>query len=323
MQNIRTKNAWHVLLHPIVILSFILILLNALVFQPISPSWLTGKLADFAWMVIIPLALAALVNPISYEKAFPLAAGISALLLVLLKAVPATNLLANQLFSSTLNTPFKLLLDPTDLLALAALPLAWWVWIQPRGATRRVWRFAPLALLVMVSLADAPAPGYDDIECLAVYNDTVVAFTPERSTYGSGAERKAYTSTDMGMTWTDQGVFKVESEESQANDAGIPMEELMSTCSLSYSKEISINDPNNPAISYTAIGGQGVYRSSDNGATLVREIDVDEQVDFSDLIFAPDQQTLILGAGLDGVWVRHPGGAYDWVDPSGLIYRDN
>jgi hypothetical protein len=161
------------------------------------------------------------------------------------------------------------------------------------------------------------------VDCLAVHGDTVVAFTPERNTYGSKAERKAYTSTDMGMTWTDQGVFKVESNEPQENDAGLPMEDLMATCKLNDDKEITITDPANPAISYTAISGQGVYRSSDNGAILVREIEVEDQVDFSDLIFAPDQQTLILGAGLDGALVRHPGGAYDWVDPSGMIQRNN
>ncbi len=323
MQNRRTKNTWHVLLHPIVFLAMILVLLNALIFQPLSPSWLTGKLGDLAWMVILPLFIAALIAPISRDKAFPLAAGISALTLLLFKVVPASNLLANQLFSHVFGVAFKLRLDPTDLLALVGLPVAWWVWRQPRENARRIWRFAPIALLVMASLADAPAPGYDDIECLAVSGDTVVAFTPERSTYGSKAERKAYTSTDMGMTWTDQGVFKVESDEPQANDAGLPMEDLMATCSLNYSKEINITDPNNPAISYTAISGEGVYRSSDNGATLIREIEVEDLVSFSDLIFAPDQQTLIIGAGFDGALVRHPGGSYDWVDPSGMVYRDN
>ncbi len=323
MQNNRTKKAWHVLIHPIVIFALILILFNALVFQRLAPSWLTGKLGDLAWMVILPLFIAALIAPISREKAFPLAAGVSALLWVLLKTVPPTNALVNQLFASIFGSALKLRLDPTDLVALIGLPVAWWVWRQPRETSRRIWRFAPIVLLVMVSLADAPAPGYDDIECLTVDGNTIVAFTPERSTYGSKAERKAYTSTDLGMTWVDQGVFKVESDEPQANDAGLPMEDLMATCSLNYSKEISITDPNNPAITYTAISGQGVYRSADNGATMIREIEVEDQVSFSDLIFAPDQQTLILGAGLDGALVRHPGGNYDWVDPSGLIYRSD
>jgi hypothetical protein len=323
MQKNHSKNTWSILLHPLVWVAFILILFNALIFQPLSPSWFTGKLGDLAWMVVLPLVFAALISPIFRKNPFPVAVVISSVFFILLKAVPATNSLVNQSFAALFSVPFKLQLDPTDLLAMLALPIAWWVWHQPQKTTRRIWRFAPLALLVMVSIADAPAPGYDDIECLAVYNDTVVALTPERSTYGSKAERKAYTSTDFGMTWVDQGVFKVESDEPQTNDAGLPMEELMNTCTLNSNQEISIADPNNPAISYTAISGHGVYRSSNNGATLVREIEVDDSVSFSDLIFTPDQQTLILGAGFDGVLVRHPGGTYDWVDPSGLIYHDD
>lgn len=322
MQKIRFKNPWHVLVHPVTISALILIIFNALVFQPLSPSWLTGKIGDLAWMVVLPLVIAALIGPMARGKAFSLAAGVSVLLLIFLKAVPMSNAWVNQFFAGISGTPLKLRLDPTDLLALVGVPIAWWVWRQPHETTRRIWRFAPIVLLAMASLADAVAPGYDDVDCLTVYNDTVIAFTPERSTYGSSAERKAYTSTDQGMTWVDQGVFKVESNEPQENDAGLPMEDLMSMCSMNYSNEISINDPANPSIIYTAISGQGVYRSTDNGATLIREIEVDTAVSFSDLIFAPDKQTLILGAGLDGALVRHPGGRYDWVDPSGLIIRD-
>jgi len=323
MKNRRVEKAFQALAHPITISAMVMILLNALVFQPLAPSWLTGKLADLAWMVVLPLLLTLLLAPLwrgDQKKAFFMAAGLSALILIALKVFPPTNSLVNTLFQTAFNTPLKLRLDPTDLLALAGLPLAWWIWRQPWQLTRRIWRFAPLALLVMVSLADAVNPGYDQIDCLAVYENTLVAFTPERSGYGSSDARKAYTSTDNSQNWSDQGVFEKNAEKPEANDAGVPMEELMSQCTVTGS-ESSLSDPNNAAITYIAISGKGVYRSEDAGETLIREHAVEEDVDFRDVLFAPDGETMVIAAGYYGVLLRHPDGTYTWVDPSGIAWE--
>jgi hypothetical protein len=50
------------LAHPLIILAVGLIWLNAALLQPASPSWLTGKLVDLAWMVVLPVTAAALLE---------------------------------------------------------------------------------------------------------------------------------------------------------------------------------------------------------------------------------------------------------------------
>lgn len=324
MKNRRVEKAFQALAHPITISAMVMILLNALVFQPLAPSWLTGKLADLAWMVVLPLLLALLLAPLrrsNQKKAFFMAAGLSALILIALKVFPPTNNLVNTLSQTAFNTSLKLRLDPTDLLALAGMPLAWWIWRQPWQLTRRIWRFAPLALLVMVSLADAADPGYDQIDCLAVHQDSVIAFTPERSTsYTGKVSRKAYISSDNGQTWSDLTMVSKDEEEKVEQETGIPLVDLMAQCPNSVTG-LKINDPDMPTTEYLIVSGKGVYRSEDAGETLIRELAVEEDVDFRDVLYTPDGETMVIAAGYYGVLLRHPDGTYTWVDPSGIAWE--
>src|SRR5215207_4406796 len=54
-------NALHRLTHPIIIGAVALLLLNDHVLRVESPSWLTGKLGDFAWLTFAPIICALVV----------------------------------------------------------------------------------------------------------------------------------------------------------------------------------------------------------------------------------------------------------------------
>jgi len=311
------------LTHPITITAALTIILNAWVLQPNHPSWLTGKIADLTWMIILPLCLACVFKIASKDTSDkPLMWGLvlSGLLFTALKTIPLLNHMAAALFYDITRLPLKLTLDATDLLALLGLPIAWWIWHHPQRKTRWALQFAVISLIALAGMADAPAPGYDRIDCLAVHDSTILAFTPERASgyFSSGVNRKVYSSSDNGLTWEDLGVFNAKDADEEPAPNGLPIYELMGECE-DWDKPQEIAQPDNGNISYMVISGKGVYRSEDAGETYERDYEDNENVVFEDMAFAPDQQTLIIAGGYKGVLRRDTDGTYEWISPGGYI----
>lgn len=124
----KSSPALHSLTHPIAVLAAVMLWLNALVFQPLWPNWLTGKLSDLAWMVLAPLLLAAALAPLGFGRAvraFSLMA--VGLTLVAVKNLAPLNAAVLQLFAS-FGFPLKLALDASDVIVLPGLLLAWHIW---------------------------------------------------------------------------------------------------------------------------------------------------------------------------------------------------
>ena len=137
------------LAHPITIAAIILLLVNDHVLRILWPSWLTGKLGDVAWLAFAPIVLAALLAPFLPRRgnaAMVIAMASVGLVFALGNTVPAFLALILRSLEWLSGIPFRLQLDPTDLLTLPALALAWYVWrqpIPPRQGQRRwgwVWR---------------------------------------------------------------------------------------------------------------------------------------------------------------------------------------
>ena len=310
------------LAHPIFVFALGLILLNAMILQPHLPSWLTGKLADLAWMVVLPVASAALLGSFwrgSVKLTFWLPTVLIGLSFALMKTLPEVNALVHGLFFDLFHVPLKLTLDPSDLIALSGIPLGAWIWGHNVQNIRRIWCFAPLILMVMAGIADAVDPGYDQIDCLVVDGENLIAFTPERSLayIGNASERKAYLSHDNGRTWEDIGNFSPHEEEDDGMVEGIEVVALISECQT-WNQQAWVGDPLNPRVLYMIVSDQGVYRSWDGGETLIREFEISEGVEFKDVVFAPDGRTLVIAASTHGVLLRLQSGSYIWADPSGM-----
>ncbi|WP_433351553.1 hypothetical protein ACQP25_00740 [Microtetraspora malaysiensis] len=173
--------------HPVTVLALAVLLLNDHVLKGLWPGPVTGKLSDVAGLVVAPpLATLLLRCPA------PVAIALTGTLFTLVKATAAGAEAASWLWS--LLIPSRVVADPTDLIALPALGLAWLAW---RQAVRRPPVRLPHAVLVVpvavfavtATSAIPPAPSAVSV---AVNGTAVVVDV---------TDHQARASTDGGATW--------------------------------------------------------------------------------------------------------------------------
>jgi hypothetical protein len=114
-----------VILHPLFIISLAVLLTNDHIFKTHFPSWLTGKLSDFAGLcVFVALLFAILRRQITTERSLALLHSAVGLLFIVWKLAPVEGLLA---FISSVIDPLAVgrTRDASDLLALIVLPLCY------------------------------------------------------------------------------------------------------------------------------------------------------------------------------------------------------
>lgn len=131
--------------HPVVVAAVAVLLLNDHLLKGSHPSWLTGKLSDFAGMVFFPLLLAALIELAmpsvrsSPQRLLMAAVAATGFAFAAVQLIPA----ATQLYETVLGAlqwPLRVALDPTaslaraavtpdptDLIAIPAILVAWWI----------------------------------------------------------------------------------------------------------------------------------------------------------------------------------------------------
>ncbi len=137
------------LLHPVILASIALFIVNDHVFKPAHPGWLTGKLSDVAGLIFFPVLVAAIAEIVAPTvrrhpaAALALCVGLTGLTFVVMLLVPAGGD-GYRWFFGVAQWPFRVAAaviagapgpgvtpvmfaaDPTDLIALPALlvPLA-------------------------------------------------------------------------------------------------------------------------------------------------------------------------------------------------------
>jgi len=131
--------------HPLTVGATAVLLLNDHVFKQAWPGLVTGKLSDVAGLVVAPPVLGLLLGLFLARRVAAAAAVLvtgAAFAVVKLTAAGAE---AASAAWSVVNGPSFVLADPTDLVALPALGLSWWVWRRvsaapplPEGAAFRV-----------------------------------------------------------------------------------------------------------------------------------------------------------------------------------------
>jgi hypothetical protein len=97
----------------------------------VLPGVFTGKLSDFAGMIVAPVVLAALFRVRGRTARKTVLAGVAAVF----AAVKLSRPMADALERLTTYTPFpwRIWCDPTDLVALSVLPLTWWLMARESG----------------------------------------------------------------------------------------------------------------------------------------------------------------------------------------------
>jgi photosystem II stability/assembly factor-like uncharacterized protein len=128
------------LIDPPTLIALGLLLLNDHLLKATVPSWWTGKLSDLAGLYFFPLLVLAFLSPIEMLASrihrspkhthgwMASALLFSGLWFVALKATPASNARAVALLEALTGRTHVVVADPTDLLALVVLPLAWVRW---------------------------------------------------------------------------------------------------------------------------------------------------------------------------------------------------
>lgn len=101
------------------------------------PGWLTGKLSDFAGLVVAPVLVVALLDARTRWRRTAVFALVAAVFAAINVYAPAARAL--EALMAALGLSWRLTVDPTDLVALVVLPVGGWVLAQSaRGAARRV-----------------------------------------------------------------------------------------------------------------------------------------------------------------------------------------
>ena len=200
-KNPAFENSLACLQHPLTLLSIAVLLLNDHVLKIVSPSWLTGKLSDFAGLFFFPFIVAAGLSlflskfNLSRARIGQIAFWWVAVWFVLLKTSLLVNSLTAQFASLFIGAPTRLILDPTDLIALVSMWPSWMMWKQTRYIKLTRFSYVALSIGALAAIATSPpVPPFDNIVALA-YQEKDALFVK-----GSLPDQFSQ-STDNGRTW--------------------------------------------------------------------------------------------------------------------------
>lgn len=250
-------------IHPMSMAAVVLLLFNDHWLRWHYPSWLTGKMGDFTWLVFAPFIAAVFfswVIPRRLKRHEQIVGVLSfaaiGLWFALAKTVTPVHELTVNAWEAIIGWQGTQRMDATDLLTLPALFIGWWIFWR---ADNRPLSFRPIApvlfaLGIMATLAsDGPIYQYTDSGVtsicqmgsqlvIATETDPLLEFkeplNPEEysdpdspSSYNITPQYKIFTSEDGGLSWT----YTVE-----------PVKDFQAS-NCSNAKNEIISDPSNEA----------------------------------------------------------------------------
>lgn len=322
MHNRAFWRALHSLTHPITISAIALLIINDHYLKQNHPSWWTGKLSDFAGLVFAPLIFATLLawlirSHVRHQEKLvgSIAFVLTGLVFTLTKTLSQMNHATTEFWEFFAGGSVKMWLDPTDLLALPALLIGWFIW---QGSSNHAMRVAlpALTLIAIGSLAATATSCLDHdrgIDCLRNVEGHLYAFAI------SDEVQRVYSS-ENGQTW-------------QLNE----WTRNTPTCSP-RTPSWTIQYPEESNAIYKFQTHQYIKVSEDGGDSWQEAIDLrwhtsrdrirglgrsnEEPLNICsytihpgphDAIFFKETGQLFVAMGLDGLLVMQPNGEWEWV----------
>ncbi|MGW0436646.1 hypothetical protein ACWDV4_29370 [Micromonospora sp. NPDC003197] len=197
--------AW--LTHPVTVLGIVLLVVNDHLLKSAYPGLVTGKLSDFAGLLVAPPLLGALVSAVAPRlTGTPVACG--ALLVTGAGFTAAKSTTVGAAIASTswsvFSGPSIILADHTDLIALPALGVAAWAWtrVTQRSATKRTpSRVGVLVVLPTAALAvvATSAPYYPDVVAATSWRNLLVI--GQANAYLQDRSPEIWTVSTDGQSW--------------------------------------------------------------------------------------------------------------------------
>lgn len=284
--------AMHSLAHPISLGAIVLLLFNDHWLRWNHPSWLTGKLGDFTWLVFAPFIAALLlawVIPARWKRQETYVGSLSitviGLWFALAKTVPLVHEWTAVAWNNLVGWQGSLRLDATDLLTLPALFISAWVWWRvggertPRPKGRlRTWaslprdpKWKPLAYVafglgIVATLASDGPTYYPNSGITIICQDGEELVIPIDTWPKSELDRTSNSLTNPIYIEIPQTTLFTSEDggwtwsEQLVSDYQRPL-----ICSDPASNQVA--DPNNPDVMYRWQPGGPVERSSDGGVS--------------------------------------------------------
>lgn len=328
MSDIRRKDgfqhAMRTLAQPLSLLSMAVLFFNDYYLRVVHPSWLTGKLGDFAWLFFFPIFLTAIlvwVLPKKWLKGntpILIGVGLTGLVFTLGKTVPAVLEVMLQTLEWVLPWKFTSVADPTDLIALPMMALTFLLWKNlpaPKPIRNSEWKYLLIGLaglLTMGNMAMQPS----GIDYVGVKDDALYVM----DNFG------VYQAVDGGLAWNMVDI------NDQIVDYGF---------GLWQSEPIQhITAPQNDNIQYRFNTGESIERSIDGGETWVTEFQFNRESEAVEAHYQRGMQTgynheipheaefdpvsgnLIMAMSFDGVLVRTMDSEYHWVTVSQYSHQE-
>ncbi|GLY95667.1 hypothetical protein [Actinoplanes sp. NBRC 103695] len=177
--------------HPATLIALLVLVVNDHVLKSLWPGPVTGKLSDAAGLVLAPPLLAVLIRR---PAAALWSVGVG---FFLVKAFPYAAELASAAWS-VVHGPSLIRADPTDLLMLPFLAVAWWASISTTFAAAPRWlralRMAVVLPLALVGVAATSAVQYP-------FATNVISTPDAIYLYGDKSYDSPEISRDNGVTW--------------------------------------------------------------------------------------------------------------------------
>ncbi|NKE60653.1 hypothetical protein FXN61_29230 [Lentzea sp. PSKA42] len=168
--------------HPLTVGATAVLLLNDHVFKQAWPGLVTGKLSDVAGLVVAPAVLGLLFG---LFRAGRIGAAAATLLtgagFAWVKLTTAGAGVASAAWS-VVNGPSVVLADPSDLVALPALGIAWWAWLRvaaapplPDGPAHRLRVMVAVPFAVLgITATSAPSATLPSVDAVKVVGEQVM-----------------------------------------------------------------------------------------------------------------------------------------------------
>jgi hypothetical protein len=202
------------LMHPASLIAISVLLLNDHFLKQAAPSWVTGKLSDFAGLFFAPYvclaALFALLSVIGGSRLPSRSITVVAYVAIgiaftaLKTSTVAADAFVSALFALT-GRGFSVVVDPSDLIALVSLPVSYTLWARERQSeSSRPTHRRPLlrvmalciATVAMAATSGPPPPGVTSIAVDRIDGDLLYAIIED-----AGDKDGLYVSSSGGGGW--------------------------------------------------------------------------------------------------------------------------
>lgn len=333
MNNSAFWRAIHSLTHPLSILAVLLLLFNDHYLRHVSPSWITGKLGDFTWLIFAPFIAGLLFAWLiprrlqQHERVVGIASiGFIGLWFATAKTIPLVHEWTTNTLDYIVGWEGSLRLDASDLITLPALLISWHIWRHAPNTAPNFKAYAPIifGLAIMGTLASSLTDeayylhGYQGINSIDLIEGSIFVNYRDQS-----SPSNTYRSDDGGLTWqrSDTEVRLNGRSESPYHDWELPREDNHTIYRFVLGERIDIFD----------IDGTTQLDSYDLSQFNfpVREAYYERQESYNsymigplDAAVHPETGNLVMAMSLDGVLVITPEGEYIWATVGDYSYTD-